>query len=173
MKISKKLGLKHIVVTQDKAIYEISYTLRKENPEDFTNLILRLGGFHLLINFLGSVGEFMAGPGLNDVLVQSKVMLEGTVNKILSGKDYYQAINAHMRIHEAMSSIWWYAFEDFCLNKECHLIAFISLFDYLANLGDVNKADQEGFQNSVTKMCKVTASLRPLMDEFNHSRAEF
>ena len=100
-------------------------------------------------------------------------MLEGTVNKILSGKAYYQVINAHMRIHEAMLSIWWYAFEDFCLNKDCGLSPFTSLCDYLANLGDVSKADQDGFRNSVTKMCKVTSRLRPLMSEFNHSRAKF
>ena len=96
-----------------------------------------------------------------------------TVNKILSEKDYYQAINAYMRIHVAMLSIWWYAFEDFCLNKECDLSTFTSLCDYLANLGDVSKANQDGFRNSVTKMCKVTPSLRPPMGEFNHSRVEF
>ena len=33
MKSSEKIGLKHTVVTQDQAIYEISYTLRKENPK--------------------------------------------------------------------------------------------------------------------------------------------
>ena len=78
MKGSEKLGLKHTVVTQDQAMYEIGYTLRKENPEDFPNLILRLGGFHLLMNYLGSVGKFMTGSGLKDILAQSKVMLEGT-----------------------------------------------------------------------------------------------
>ena len=86
MKSIEKLGLEHTVVTQDQAIYEISYTLRKENPEDFPNLILRLGGFHLLMHYLGSVGKFVTGSGLKDILVQSKVILEGTVNKILSGK---------------------------------------------------------------------------------------
>ena len=141
MKSSEKLELKHTVVIQDQAIYEISYTLLKENPEDFPNSILRLGGFQLLMNYLGSVGKFMTGSGLKDKLVQSKFMLKGTLNKILSGKAYYQAINAHMRIHEAKLSIWWYAFEYFCLNKECDLSAFTSLCDYLANLGDVSKAD--------------------------------
>ena len=65
------------------------------------------------MNYLNSVGKFMTGSSLKNILVLSKVMLEGTVNKILSGKACYQAINAHMRIHEAMISIWWYAFEDY------------------------------------------------------------
>ena len=113
MKSSEKLGLKHTVVRQDQAIN----TQRKENTDNFTNLILRLGGFHLLMNYLGAVGKFMSGSGLSDILVQSKVMLEGTVNKVLSGKGYYQAINADMRMHEAMITMWWYAFEDFCIKK--------------------------------------------------------
>ena len=44
MKSSEKLGLKHTWVTQNQAIYEISYTLRKENPEDFPNLFFELSG---------------------------------------------------------------------------------------------------------------------------------
>ena len=103
------------MVTQDQAIYEISYTLRKENADNFTNLILRLGGFHLLMNYLGAVGKFISGSGLSDILVQSKVMLEGTVNKVLSGKGYYQAINAHTGC--MIIAMWWYAFEDFCIKK--------------------------------------------------------
>ena len=57
---------------QDQAIYEISYTMRKENADNFTNSILRLGGFHLLMNNLGAVGKFISGSGLSDILVRSK-----------------------------------------------------------------------------------------------------
>ena len=39
VKSSEKLGLKHTGVKRDQAMYEISYTLRKKNPEDFQNLI--------------------------------------------------------------------------------------------------------------------------------------
>ena len=52
------------------------------------------------MNYLGAVSKFIFGSGLSDILVQSKVMLEGTVNKVLSGKGYYQAINAHTRMHD-------------------------------------------------------------------------
>ena len=32
------------------------------------NIVLRLGGFHLLMSFLGSIGHFMAGSGLIEIL---------------------------------------------------------------------------------------------------------
>ena len=153
MKSSEKLGLKHTVVTKDQAIYEISYTLRKENADNFTNLILRSGGFHLLMNYLGAVGKFISGSGLSDILVQSKVMLEGTVNKVLSGKGYYQAINAHTRMHEAMIAMWWYAFEDFCIKKGCDLSVFTSLCDCLSNLESAVKTDKGKCLSTVNEMC--------------------
>ena len=46
MKTSKKLGMTHTVINQDESIYEIIYTLRKNAPDEYENLILRLGGFH-------------------------------------------------------------------------------------------------------------------------------
>ena len=116
IKASTKLGLSHTVVTQDEAVYEISYTLRKNNPEEFPGLILRLGGFHLLMNYLGAVGKFMTGTGLKEMLVKGGVILDGIANKILSRRGYYQSINAHMRAHEAMVFLWWSAFEEFCLS---------------------------------------------------------
>ena len=58
MKTSKKLGMTHTVITHDESIYEIIYTLRKNAPDEYENLILRLGGFHFLTNYLGAVGKF-------------------------------------------------------------------------------------------------------------------
>ena len=69
-------------------------------------------------------------------------MLEGTVNKVLSGKGYYQAINAHTRMHEAMIAMWWYAFEDFCIKKGCDLSVFTRLCDCLSNLESAVKKRQ-------------------------------
>ena len=68
MKASAKLGLTYTVVTQDEAVYEISYTLRKNNPVEFPGLILSLGGLHLLMNYLGTIGKFMTGTGLKEML---------------------------------------------------------------------------------------------------------
>ena len=59
IRTNKKLGNMFAVVSQDLAVYEISYALRREKPDKFPNLILHLGGFHLLMNFLGTVGKIM------------------------------------------------------------------------------------------------------------------
>ena len=53
-------------------------------------LYVRLGGMHVLMSFVGSVGTLMAESGLENVL--SEVF--GGVTKMLSGKKYPQNVRA-------------------------------------------------------------------------------
>ena len=80
IKTNKTLGNNFTVVSQDLAVYEIIYALRRDNPDEYPNLILRLGGFHLLMNFLGTIGKLMMDTGVSKIFVDAKVLLEGTSN---------------------------------------------------------------------------------------------
>lgn len=176
IKASAKLGLQHTVITQDQAIYEISYTLRKVTPDDYPNLVLRLGGFHLLMNYLGAVGKFMTGSGLRTLLVSSQIMLEGTANKILSGKGYYQAINAHMRVHEGMLSLWWTAFENYCVERdvEDELGTFAELGENITVLNEfLITKDKAQILETLSKMRSCLSKLKTAINEFNRIRSEF
>jgi hypothetical protein len=118
MKASSKLGNTHTIVTQDLAVYEISYGLRHANPELYDGLILRLGGFHLQMNFLGSIGKLMLNSGLKHVFVKAMLLLPGTADNILNVNGYYQSMRAHMSVYEGMLNLWWDAFEDWCKQEE-------------------------------------------------------
>ena len=173
IKASTKLGLSHTVVTQDEAVYEISYTLRKNNPQEFPGLILRLGGFHLLMNYLGAVGKFMTGTGLKEMLVKGGIILDGTANKILSGRGYYQSINAHMRAHETMVFLWWSAFEDFCLSKQIDIGCFSDLNEKLEHLGLCLRTDKEQAVDSLKQIQESLQPVEQMMGMFNASRLDF
>jgi hypothetical protein len=88
MKTSQKLDHKHKIVSQDLAVFEISYGLRHSQPETYEGLILRLGGFHLQMNFIGAIGKLMMESGLKDEFVKAKLLLPGTACKVLGGKGY-------------------------------------------------------------------------------------
>ena len=103
-KTAAKLGNKYTVISQDLAVYEISYGLRKSQPEKFSNLVLLLGGFHKLMNYLKAVGSLMDGAGLKEVIVAAEILREGTANKVLSGKNMYQALHAHFQVYEGMNA---------------------------------------------------------------------
>ncbi|MES9884476.1 MAG: hypothetical protein ABW185_26830 [Sedimenticola sp.] len=173
IRASEKLGMKHTIVTQDEAVYEISYTLRKNNPSHFPQLILRLGGFHLLMNYLGAIGKIMAGSGLKDMLVTSGIVHEGTANKILSGKGYYQSINAHMCAYESLLHMWWCAFEEFCLQKDIQLNCFAEFNESVSEQVDVPSGDTLNATATIPQIKHFLAQARPLMDAFNESRSEF
>ena len=50
------------------------------------------------MNFLGTVGKIMMGTGLPQIFVKAKVLLEGTANKVMAGKGFYRAMNAHFEL---------------------------------------------------------------------------
>jgi hypothetical protein len=50
-------------------------------PNEFEDVIVRLGGMHMLMSFVGAIGTLMQGSGLSDVLASTFA----GVPKILSG----------------------------------------------------------------------------------------
>ena len=64
------------------------------------SVILRLGGFHILMSFLGSIGHLMAGTSLQELL---EVIFAGnTVSHILSGKAVARAIRGHLLLDSVL-----------------------------------------------------------------------
>lgn len=100
----KKHGHTTCIVTLDQPLYfkarEIIATLI-ENAELFK--LIRLGGFHLLMSFLGGIGYIMAGSGPKEVL--SIIFAPNSVDKILLGHAYSRAVRAHTLLQVALSQI--------------------------------------------------------------------
>ena len=64
------------------------------------NILCRLGGFHTLMSFLGSVGTVMKGSGLSECF--QVVYGENAVTHILSGKAVARALRAHFLLQSAL-----------------------------------------------------------------------
>ncbi len=62
-KQSEKYGLGTCAVTFDQPLYIKAAEIVSASP-DLSKVIARLGGFHLLMSYMGSVGFIMAGSGL-------------------------------------------------------------------------------------------------------------
>ena len=62
-----------------------------------------LGGFHILMSFLGNVGAIMKGSGLEDLL--SVVYAENSVMYMLSGKAVSRAIWGHLLVELSLMSL--------------------------------------------------------------------
>ena len=56
------------VFTADQQLYRVSLQVQWAHPDLFPNLIPRLGGMHMLMSFVGSIGTLMAETGLAQIL---------------------------------------------------------------------------------------------------------
>lgn len=66
-------------------------------------MILRLGGFHTEMSFLGSIGHLMAGSGLQEAL--EIVFAPNAVTHMLTGKSVERAIRGHFLIDTVLNAI--------------------------------------------------------------------
>ncbi|KAG1664676.1 Kinase D-interacting substrate [Nymphon striatum] len=72
----------------------------KISSEKSLNILCRLGGFHTLMSFLGSVGTSMEGSGISECL--QMVYGENAVVHILSGKAVSRALRAHFLLQSSL-----------------------------------------------------------------------
>ena len=64
------------------------------------NMVCRLGGFHTIMSFLGSVGKLMSGSGLSELL--ETCYGANTVIQMMSGRTVARALRGHMLFESAL-----------------------------------------------------------------------
>ena len=74
-----------------------------ENRLILDNVFLRLGGFHLLMSFMGSIGYIMAGSGLKEVW--ETVYAPKSTEKMMTGHSFARALRAHLLTHAALGQL--------------------------------------------------------------------
>ena len=62
-----------------------------------------MGGFHATCAFLGDIGKRFGDAGLKDVIVETWILGENAVQKVLRGKHYNNGMRAHLYVAEAMT----------------------------------------------------------------------
>ena len=60
---------------------------------DMHSVVVRLGGFHAEMSFLGSIERLMKGAGIDNLL--QVIYASNTVDHILSGKYVSRAVRGH------------------------------------------------------------------------------
>lgn len=97
---SKKLNVQTPCITFDQPLWiKALGIIYSEN----LSIICRLGGFHTLMSFLGSIGEIMKGSGIEDLLAE--VYAENSIPHILSGKAIARAIRGHILVESSLNSL--------------------------------------------------------------------
>ena len=95
-----KLNMPVACVTFDQALYIKAFEICRSER---LNVVCRLGGFHTIMNFVGSLGKLMEESGLSEAL--STCFGSATVNQILMGKNVARAIRGHILVYSALTVI--------------------------------------------------------------------
>ena len=93
------------IVTFDQPLWLKAQTIQDSvsSDSDVKSIVIRLGGFHTQISYLGAIGNIMAGSGLQEVL--ECVYASNTVGHMLSGKAIARAIRGHILVSGALNAL--------------------------------------------------------------------
>ena len=100
--VARRLQQDDSVITFDLAIYMKAKHFQLKFPEEFKNTVIRMGGFHIALNYLSLLGKKYASSGLEDLLIESCVYAAGTTSVLMLGKSYNRGIRAHKLSMEAL-----------------------------------------------------------------------
>ena len=118
-------------------------------------IVCRLGGFHLLMSFMGSIGTVMAGSGLSEALESCYGC--NTVTHMMTGKAYARAIRGHILMESALYSILLTDLEEFLFHADdaenLHVAGLNDLYEAVTNkqCKDVQIDESPAF----TKLCEA------------------
>ena len=103
--IRDRLQLKTVACVFDQAFYAKAAEVYWKHKEVFKGLLLMMGGFHLLMMLMGVIGNRFGDAGLKEIAVESDIVAEGSIDKVLSGKHYNRAVRLHKITYEGMMQV--------------------------------------------------------------------
>lgn len=111
----QKQGQKYCFVTFDQPLYikAVDMVTAAEETDILQRLIIRLGGFHMLMSFLGSIGYLMAESGLEELW--NVIYAKNSIPAMLNGHSFSRSLRAHFLTQLAISLL---ALKDFSLDTE-------------------------------------------------------
>ena len=114
--VASAVDQQEIVIVMDQAVYSKALQIMWQQPSEFSNVIPRMGAFHITCTLLAVIGKRFGEAGLQDLLVESGVVAGGSVASVIAGRQYNRAMRAHKTVFEAFMRLLWGEFERAELN---------------------------------------------------------
>ena len=101
------LAQKHVVTVGDQPLYSRTKELQWSNPDKYDNVVVMMGGLHILFHFMKAIDQHMENAGLDDVWVESGAFAQNSTSAMVEGKAYYRPVRGHVMAYEALCRIKW------------------------------------------------------------------
>ena len=91
------------IVTFDQPLWWKAFMIIANEPEssDMHSIVLRLGGLHIMMSFLGCIGHLMMQSGIQELL--STIYADNAVVHMMTGKAIARAIRSHILVDAALN----------------------------------------------------------------------
>ncbi|XP_052801704.1 uncharacterized protein LOC128232273 [Mya arenaria] len=155
------LGQQYAPVIFDMSLLAKALEIVWCNRDELQGVIPCEGGMHLLMSVFAGIGYLYGDAGLRHLLSESGVYAAGTVNNILTGKDFDRALTAFKIIDEALNSRLLTNFEAWCIENDIDLDEDLGMA--LRNIKDINSmtVTEKDIWGNI-----ATTKLLPLLEEF-------
>ena len=104
-------------ITFDLPLYANAKQLQLKYPEEFKNTVIKIGGFHVALNYLSLRERNYANSGLEDLQIESGVYAAGTTSVLTLRKSNYRGIHAQKLVIEALFRLLWKPFLEWLSKK--------------------------------------------------------
>lgn len=164
------LNQKNSVITFDLAIYMKAKEIQWRCADEFKDLVIRMGGFHIALNFLSVIGKKFKESGLEDLLIESELYGSNTTLALLKGKSYNRGVRAHKLIMEALMRLQW---QTFCMwlkrEKEKHRLETVNIVKITSDLARFQAATSHNERvKAYAEWCSSLDSLQTLFCQFKN-----
>ena len=100
--ILKYLDQPCLSVTCDEGVYRIAREIQLIRPQEFHNIVLCLGSFHMTKIALGCLGKYLKGSGAESILIESGTFGVNVVETVLNGRHYTRSFKGLSLLKEAL-----------------------------------------------------------------------
>ena len=95
-RVSEECGSTFAVITYDLAIAKTAKKVLNEEPDEFKDVFIMLGAFHIEGSIFSATGKLVEGSGGPYLLIESDVFAPGSMNRFLKGKMYNRRRRGHI-----------------------------------------------------------------------------
>jgi len=90
-----------IVIVVDQTLHAKAAEIARKQDQ-FSNIVLRIGTFHMICIALAILGKRFGDSRLKDIFIESQIVAEGSISGVIDGKHYNRGLRAHKYLYEAM-----------------------------------------------------------------------
>ena len=108
--IRDALQLESVIIVFDQVIYVKATEILRKNSVLYKNIIIRMGVFHTITMLLAIIGISFGAAGLEDIAIESNVVEEESVGRLLNGKHYNRGVRFHKLSYEVCMKLMWEGF---------------------------------------------------------------